>query len=288
MLGAAIERDVLAKLSTAMAAYLTTMAVTAECMEKAWPEVGAPYRKRILGLQSRLSFEVTRTAIKDSSEALQAEIKDFAEVVDRLQTERSVDLERGVLALREEIETLSRKQEVYSARLRELATEIQSAVHPDRAAPALASLVDSMNEEVVPALTRMESEAVLLGQRIAGPASIDPETGLINEVEFERQVAAYQLNGTAFSILLFRLGGPLGDQVMQQAASRLSAEFRRRDRVGRWSKNEFAVLFAGPPEKAEERAIHNAARLEGAYALLNGEVVHITAEVNILPAFAEL
>ena len=101
MMGTAIERDVLAELSTAMAAYLTTMAVTAECMEKAWPEVGAPYRKRIQDLQSRLSFEVTRAAIKDSSVSLHAELKDFAEVVNRLQTERSLDLERGIVALRE-------------------------------------------------------------------------------------------------------------------------------------------------------------------------------------------
>ena len=92
MLGAAIKRDVLAELSTAVASYLTTMAATAECLEKAWPEVGAPYRKRIQGLQSRLSFDVTRAAIKDSSETLQAELRDYAGVVNRLQTERNVDL----------------------------------------------------------------------------------------------------------------------------------------------------------------------------------------------------
>lgn len=283
MTGAAIERDVLAELGAAMAAYLTSMSVTAECMEKAWPEVGAPYRKRIQGLQSRLSFEVTRAAIKDSSETLHAELKDFSEVVNRLQTERSLDLERGIVALRELIETLSHKQEACSKHLQELAAEA-----PGNIAAALKSLAENIGKEIAPTLTKMDGEIVSLGQRIAGTAAIDPVTGLINEVEFERQVAAYQMNGTAFSILLFRLGGPLGDQVMQQAAARLSAEFRRRDRVGRWGKSEFAVLFAGSPEKAEERAVHAAARLEGSYALVNGEIVHITAEVTILPSFAEL
>ncbi len=284
MMGAAVERDVLAELSTAMAAYLTAMSVTAECMEKAWPEVGAPYRKRLQGLQSRLSFEVTRAAIKDSSETLQSELKDFAEVVNRLQSERSVDLERGIVALRELIEILSHKQETFRKQLQELAADSPL----DNMSAALTSLAENISREVAPTLAKMDSEVVSLGQRIAGPAAIDPVTGLINEVEFERQVAAYQMNGTAFSILLFRLGGPLGDQVMQQAAARLSAEFRRRDRVGRWGKNEFAVLFAGSPQKAEERAVHAAARLEGPYSLVNGEVVQITAAINILPSAAEL
>lgn len=267
-----------------MAAYLTSMSVTAECMEKAWPEVGAPYRKRIQGLQSRLSFEVTRAAIKDSSETLQAELKDFSEVVNRLQTERSLDLERGIVALRELIETLSHKQETFRGQLQEIAADSPRA----NVSETLTTLMDRISQEIAPTLAKMDSEVVSLGQKIAGAAAVDPVTGLINEVEFERQAAAYQMNGTAFSILLFRLGGPLGDQVMQQTAARLSAEFRRRDRVGRWSKNEFAVLFAGSAEKAGERAVHAAARLEGPYALVNGEVVHITAEVTILPSFAEL
>lgn len=283
MMGAAIERDVLAELSAAMAAYLTAMTATAECMEKICPEAGAPYRRRLQGMQSRLSFDVTRLAIKESSDALQAELRDFAEVVSRRQSELSVDLERGILAVREEIDTLSHKQESYRQQLRGLAQDLSGAARADHVAAELAALAENMSELVTPSLSRMDHEALLLGQRLAGAASIDPVTGLINKVEFERQITAYQLNGTEFSILLFRMGGPLGDEVMQQAASRLSAEFRRRDRVGRWSKTEFAVLFAGPSEKAEERAIHSAARLEGPYSLANGEVVHITAEVNILP-----
>jgi diguanylate cyclase (GGDEF)-like protein len=288
MMGAVIERDVLAELSTAMAAYLRIMTATGECLEKAWPEIGEPYRKRIQGLHSRLSFDVTRAAIKESSETLATELKDFAGVVNRARTESTVDLERGILALRDMIDAMSRQQNFYSQHLRALATEAGRVADPEQVAAALTSLAEIMKRETAPELEKMDQEAALLGERLAGPAAIDPITGLINRTEFQRQVAAYQLNGTMFSILLFRLGGPLGDQVMQQVASRLSAEFRRRDRVGRWSKNEFAVLFAGASDKAEERAVHSAARLDGPYALVNGEVVHITAEVMILPASAEL
>ena len=283
----AIERDVLAELSAAMAAYLTNVTTLGDCLERAWPEVGAAYNKRIQGLHSRLSFDVNRDAIRESSQHLQAELKDYADVVSRLQNERSVDLERGLLALREMIEALSRRQKAQGESLRALAAQLPNVSGAAKVATELSALAGQVEQDTLPTLSKMDQEAVALGKRLAGAASVDPLTGLINRGEFERQVAAYQLNGTVFSILVFRVGGPVGDQVMHQAASRLTAEFRRRDRVGRWSKNEIAVLFAGPAAKADERAVEAAARLAGPYALLNGEIVHITAEVNVLPSLDE-
>lgn len=276
-----IERDVLAELSTAMAAYLKNMAAVGTCLEQAWPDIGVTYNKRIQGLHSRLSFEVTRDAIRESSELLQTELKDYAEVVHRLQSERSIDMERSILALREMTDALSRQQRALSESLRALASRMTD---PAMTASELAILAAQLEQETLPTLSKMDDEAIELGRRLAGAASVDPLTGLITRAEFERQAAAYQLNGTAFSILIFRISGPVGDQVMQQAASRLTAEFRRRDRVGRWHKNEFAVLFAGPSAKADERAVEVAARLAGPYALLSREVVHITSEVSVLPS----
>ena len=174
MMGAAIERDVLAELSTAMAAYLRTMTATAQCLEKAWPEVGAAYRTRIHGLHSRLSFDVTRAAIKESSETLEAELQDFAGVVNRLQTERSVDLERGILALREMIDALSRQQHVYHEQLRQLAEQSATAAgkasDPAHFSATLAHLAETMKRDTVPELAKMDREAVLLGERLAGAA----------------------------------------------------------------------------------------------------------------------
>jgi len=298
MMSTAIERDVLAELSTAVAAYLTTMAATADCLEQSWPEIGAPYRKRIHGLQSRLSFDVTREAIKDSAETLAEELKDYACVVSRLQNERSVDLERGILALADMIDALTKQQGSYRECLRDLAAQVERAPYPADAraysemvaqqTAGLRNLAEAMSAEATSLHTQMSSQTAALEELLAGPASIDPLSGLINHVEFQRQVAAHKMHGAVFSILLFRLHGPVGDQVIQQAATRLSTTFRRRDRVARWSKDEFAVLFAGPSQPAGTRAAHAAAGIAGPYMLLNGEVVHITSEVRVLPQDAQL
>ena len=124
----AIERDVLAELSTAMVAYLKNMAAMGTCLEQAWPEIGLTYNKRIQGLHSRLSFEVTREAIRESSELLQAELKDYAEVVHRLQSERSIDMERGLLALREMNEAIAKLEEQGVAKAMEKKGQIKGEI----------------------------------------------------------------------------------------------------------------------------------------------------------------
>ena len=103
-------------------------------------------------------------------------------------------------------------------------------------------------------LAQMREQMVELDQRLAGAASTDPVTGLINRRELERQIEAHSLHGATFSLLLFELEGPIGDQVLRMAAAKLASQFRHRDRTARWSDKEFAVLFLGENELAEARA----------------------------------
>ena len=113
-------RDLMAELANAVAAYLSTMEVTADCLEESYPEVGTPYRKRIQALQSRVSYDATPKEIKDSAQAIQAELRDYASVAKRVRTERSVELEREVLALGDIIENLAERQAYFGRRLRDL------------------------------------------------------------------------------------------------------------------------------------------------------------------------
>ncbi len=288
----AIERDVLAELSTAVASYLSAIAATAECLEQACPDVGGPYRQRLLRLRSRLSFDVTREALKDSTETLVAELKDYAGVVNRVQTQRGVEMQRGILALRDMIETLAQRQEFHGDRLRQFAAQVEQTPCPAdprayaevaaRQAASLRSLGEGMNREAASTITRMRGEMAGLDGRLADAASTDPVTGLINRAELDRQVAAHELHGATFSILMFGLQGPLSDQVMRQAAARLSTQFRHCDRVARWSDQEFSVLLVGPSELAKARAAEAVAGIAGRYTLENGESVEIAADARVL------
>src|SRR5260221_968308 len=153
----AIERDLLGELSNAVAAYLSTLAVTADSMEQAFPEVGGPYRKRIHSLLSRVSYDATREAIADSAQALQDDLKDYATVAKQVRIKRSLELERGVLALSDIVEDLTNRQEFYSSRLRKFAAQMENATYPADPksftevmalqAAALRGMVENMSQE---------------------------------------------------------------------------------------------------------------------------------------------
>jgi len=59
------------------------MAVTADCLEHAFPEVGGPYRQRIQHLQTRSPFDATRESDQGECKILDAELTDYASVANR-------------------------------------------------------------------------------------------------------------------------------------------------------------------------------------------------------------
>jgi GGDEF domain-containing protein len=295
----AIERDLLGELSNAVAAYLSTMGVTADCLEQSFPEVGGPYRKRIHSLLSRVSFDASREAIADSAHVLQEDLKDYATVANEIRIKRSLELEREVLALGDIVEDLTRRQEFFSGRLRKFAEHMEKSTYPADAdsfrevmalqAAALRGMVDNMRQEAGSMAAKMLEQMIELDQRLAGAASTDTVTSVINRQEMDRQIEAHALHGAVFSLLIFQLDGPISDQVLRIIADKLSTQFRYRDRVGRWDRKEFAVLFLGPDELAQSRAVEAAARISGRYLLDNGETVLIEAHARLLlPELAAL
>jgi GGDEF domain-containing protein len=295
----AIERDLLGELANAVAAYLSTMTVTADCLEQSFPEVGSPYRKRIQSLHSRVSYDASREAIAESSQILQDDLKDYATIAKQVRIKRSLELERGVLALSDIVENLTLRQQFYNSRLRKFAEQMEKATYPADAktfseilalqAAALRGLVEGMSQESASMAIKMREQMTELDQRLAGAASTDAVTGVINRQELERQIEAHTMHGAVYSLLLFQLDGPISDEVLRMAAAKLSTQFRHRDRVGRWGQKEFAVLFLGTNELARSRAGQVASRISGRYLLDNGETVLIEAHARLLlPEFAML
>jgi GGDEF domain-containing protein len=298
-MGPAIERDLLGELANAVAAYLSTMEVTADCLEQSFPEVGSPYRKRIQSLHSRVSFDASREAVAQSAQILQDDLKDYATVAKQVRIKRSLELERGVLALSDIVENLTLRQEFYSSRLRKFAEQMEKATYPADAntfsevmalqAAALRGLIEGMSQESASMAVKMREQMTELDQRLAGASSTDPVTGVINRQELERQIEAHTMHGAVYSLLLFQLDGPISDEVLRMAATKISTQFRHRDRVGRWGHKEFAVLFLGTNELARSRAGQVASRISGRYLLDNGETVLIEAHARLLlPEFATL
>lgn len=287
-----VERDLLAEFAGAVAAYLNVTAALADCLEHTLPEVGGPYRQRIHRVRSRVAFDATREVIKDSAKTLEAELKDYASVANRVLAHRTVELKSGILALGDSIENLAQRQELFGHRLRHFAAQMEKTPYPADAqsfsdaaalqAAALIDLVEQMSGEAASVVTQMRQYTIELGQRLASTASTDPVTGLMNRRELERQIDAHRLHARPFSLVLFELRGPLSKQVLRMAAAKLVMKFRPTDWIGRWGEKQIAVLFLGEQKLAEIRTAQVVSSLEGRYTLDNGETVLIAAEARLL------
>jgi len=102
-----------------------------------------------------------------------------------------------------------------------------------------------------------------LAQELRHQATIDGLTGLLNVQAFHQRVqqhldagdesAVLYLDIDNFKALNDSLGHPVGDLVLKEVASRLTAAVRSGDCVGRLGGDEFAVFFQRAP-MVEERA----------------------------------
>lgn len=274
------QRDFLAELSNAVASYLNVIAATAECLEQAFPETGSVYRQRIERMRARIAYHATPEAVKEGVDMMAWELKGYADLTHRILQKRSVEMTRGILALGELLETLVQHQESFCSRVRALARQ---TVDPEHAA-SLRELAREMSQEAAVVAARMRNQMKELDRRLAGTSSMDPATGLLDRREMERQIEARRLHGSTFSVLLFELNGPLSDELLRLAGSRLSAAFRHTEWIARWSEKELAVLFLGEPHIAEQRGAEAASAVSGNYTLASGAVVELRVKARLLEA----
>jgi len=283
---ATTERDYLAELSSAVACYLRILAAVGDCLGQACPETGPAYRKRMAQLCSSLSFQPTRETIQESVATVEAELKDYAMVAARDRDQRDLDLRRAIFRLEDLIEAMALRRDCHGSRLRELAVRTETNdpadhTHNNQTAADLRRLVEGMSDQTKSTLDRLREEMVTVEERLRGDQSTDPSTGLLNLREMTRQIEAYRAGGLSFSLLRFELRGPIGEQVMRQAAAKLQKQFRHRDRIARWGEREFLVLFLGPPEIAESHTAQVVRLLETRYDLESGAYVEITAQARL-------
>ena len=256
-------------------------------MGLASPEIGGPYRKRIEQLKTRVFFEATPKAIKNSLRVIEGELSDYAVVAAQHLDQHDLDLRRAIVALEQAMDRLAASYALHGSGLLDLASRIEASdpaglMCSSVVAGELRHRVQSMNLETDSTLKSVHQEITAVEERLRGSGSTDPSTGLLNAREITRQMEAYRASGVVFSLLRFALYGSITEPVMKQAAVRIEKQFRHRDRIARWSETEFLVLFQGPPEVAESRATQVARILAGVYELTTGGQVEILAQSQLV------
>ncbi len=139
--------------------------------------------------------------------------------------------------------------------------------------------------------------------KIALLARADGLTGLANRTTFVERLhqafAATRRGASPFAVLYLDLdhfkdvndtrGHPVGDLMLQEAATRLKSRIRDTDMVARMGGDEFAVLQMETSDPADAGVLATAiiAALDAPF-IIEGDEMHVTASVGISPFTADV
>ena len=281
-----------------LAAYLDTLQSVAECVEKACPPVGGTYQQRIGRLRSRLSFQADPESLQETAEQIRTNLEEYATHAASFVERHVSEMQRVVDGIESIGQEMSRRQDYYAARLRELALRMESAQYPEDPELVndavgihtfhLADLAESIRLEGRSLQLKMEDLKGDVAAHLADTVITDPVTGLMNRLELERRMAASRMAGNPPRRLLFRLEALLHGlqipgaehEITRQAAARLAAQCRPEDVVCRWSESEFMVLYYGPVDACERRAQQMLEHLGEDYRLESGQEVQVYSRME--------
>lgn len=282
----------LSALHTAVNSYLSTLLAIAECVGKACPEVGGPFRHRLSRLRSRLAYDTSPDAIAESNLVVERELADYATRTSHYVAEHGNELRKTVELLENIVKALAQRQEFYCGRLRQFAEQMETSEFPADAerhaevmalqAIGLLGCVESMSHETESLVDRMHTELAAVAKRLQDAEVTDRLTGLMNRREMERQIGMRRAAGEEPVLVVFELSGDVRDEVARQAALRLGSQFRHRDLVCRWTENEFMVMFQGKREIAISRTEQVIPLLSGKYLLDSGETVDVSVDAGVV------
>jgi GGDEF domain-containing protein len=289
------DRHVTDRQEAALTCYLSVMLAMAKSMRAVCSRAGLIYGNRLTRLPRRLGFEATPEALEESRVVLEAELAEYTEATSAWLDDGS-KLAREIVAIIGGLErSANESQNLHAAMLEDLAEQMAASAEVDTAsdvrvslkryALGLRSYLQRRQVESRASVKDLQCRAEQLAEWLAraDPShSTDAVTGLPNRAETERQLEACLDGGKPVSVLVFGWSAA-ADGIAKQLADRLADLVRPRDIVGRWSPNQFAVIFACPAEEATERAGRIAGWLSDDYsAVVDGVVTSIQARVTVV------
>jgi GGDEF domain-containing protein len=261
--------------------YLATLLALSDALEAACPPIGGPHQQRLGRLRTRLSFNSSKEAIENSSNVVRAELQDYASKSAAYMAVTTGEWKRAAEEICALGASMVKRQRFYGTRLRDAAAKLEASQ-----ASLVASCAESMDNDAQSMLSRMRELLVGVEARLAEVEVVDLATGLMNRRELERRIEQRREDETPMIRLLFDIAFDAPpqsvDAVLRQVASRLTAQLRPEDLIGRWAENQFLVLFQGPEEIAERRGAQVAGLLNGRYPVENSVTVEVRAAITLM------
>ena len=285
----------------ALNCYLSTVVAVAECLVTICPELGTPYRDRLMRVPRRLGFDAKPHALDESRATLRADLHEFAEITgEYLREIPSKALEISALVLRAS-DILNARAETFHRMIETLAEQMKTAAELDdpqqfrelvaQQAIGLRTSSASTRLEISGLLQSIAVQAGEFQRKLQNPEALmtmDEVTGLLNRRGMARQLRTQCEAEKPFCVLLFKietLAGMAPDEMepmVKKVAASLVEQIRPSDVACRWAANRFLVIFQCSRIDAESRSHQIAGNVSDSYPIRVGDhEVRRSAQVSV-------
>jgi diguanylate cyclase len=262
---------------SALNAFRTSLAVMAQCGQRAVPPLGQDLSRKLREIQGSLHQPVSPDALTLASRRAEAELSMWADLAVRLHHDNAREMKEIVGAVALAAESVGDRDRKYSGQIGELSGRLRSISELNdlaiirrsivESAAALKACVERMAEDSKASVQQLSREVAQYRERLMESerlSELDPLTGLANRRGFENRLQARLQARDTFSLLLIDLndfkevndrhGHLAGDDLLKQFAAEVTSQFAGSDLVGRWGGDEFVVLTGCDLREAQRRA----------------------------------
>ncbi len=291
---------------TALACYLGTVVAIGNCLAEVCPPVGAMYRDRLLKLPRRLGFDATPQALKQSREAVETDLAEYAATASTWINAGAKHAEQLLNHLRTTEETLAATSDLQRAFLDDMAEHIDASAEVDDEAQLRASFrryaaglraysrkARSEKLATVDDLRRRREEIEAWLAEATVSDFTDPETGLLNRAAAERRIHTEIRKKRPFCAIVVSWTGKGAvhgkwkqagcARIVKDLADRLGATIRPYDIIFHWSPDQLLTIFEAPDAAIATRALQIGGWLGAStYTVeLAGETMEVKTLANV-------
>jgi diguanylate cyclase (GGDEF)-like protein len=301
-----IEEDTEHLLRTALNSYHAALNSVGEAAALACPPAGKSLQAAIVKLSIALTKAASETEIAETTQAIQKELKSWAEHASGLFHQSASEMQDVLLMAGVAAEQVGARDKRYTKRFTEFTerlnttsklTDVTAIRHTlGQHTADLKSCVAQMVKESDDTIAHLRSQIAHYEAKLEEMehiASEDPLTGLSNRRKVERHIETRIRTGQVFSVISLDLNGfkklndtyghAAGDDLLKQFATELRTVFRPYDIVGRVGGDEFIVLVDGDLSMASSQLERIRHWVNGTYAVKgnpNAPKVKVTAAVG--------
>jgi diguanylate cyclase (GGDEF)-like protein len=285
-----IEEDAEQLLRTTLNSYHAALNSVGEAAALACPPAGASLHAAIVKLSLALTKSASEAEIAEMTQAIQDELKSWAEHASRLFRQSTSEIQDVLLMAGVAAQQVGERDKRYSKRFTEFTEGLhvtsklkdvtairQSLVeHTTNLKSYVAQMVKDSDETIAQLRVQIAHYESKL-EEMEHVASEDPLTSLSNRRKVERHIETRIRAGQVFSVISLDLNGfkklndtyghLAGDDLLKQFATELRTVFRAHDVIGRVGGDEFIVLVDGDLTVAGSRLERIRRWVNGSYAV---------------------